>query len=436
MLLTTPPPSATEKTILVGLEHDNVTRWDLEESLEELRELANTAGAEVVGVVTQKLEHPTAPFYIGKGKAEEVAKLCADLGAGSVIFDDELSPAQGRNLEALTSRKILDRTQLILDIFARRARSREGRLQIELAQLQYLLPRLTRMWTHLSRQTGGIGTRGPGETQLEVDRRRVQERITRLQRDLEEVRKHRTIQREGRQRHQWPVVAIVGYTNAGKSSLLNRLTSAGVLAEDKLFATLDPTTRQFVLPNKLKVLFTDTVGFIRKLPHTVVESFKATLEELRSADLLVHVVDISHPQYLGQIAATEYVIRELDADGKQTLLVFNKIDRVPNPEVIQSALQHYSSSVAVSVKTGENITAFVEELQNQLAAWRMRQTFRIPQSNSALLAELHRTGHVVEIYYEGDDAVVTAHIPPSLEAKFSNYAINKSNAVATAFGAS
>ncbi len=436
MLLTTPPPSATEKTILMGLEHDNVTRWDLEESLEELRELANTAGAEVVGVVTQQLEHPTAPFYIGKGKAEEVAKLCADLGAGSVIFDDELSPAQGRNLEALTSRKILDRTQLILDIFARRARSREGRLQIELAQLQYLLPRLTRMWTHLSRQTGGIGTRGPGETQLEVDRRRVQERITRLQRDLEEVRKHRTIQREGRQRHQWPVVAIVGYTNAGKSSLLNRLTSAGVLAEDKLFATLDPTTRQFVLPNKLKVLFTDTVGFIRKLPHTVVESFKATLEELRSADLLVHVVDISHPQYLGQIAATEHVIRELDADGKQTLLVFNKIDRVPNPEVIQSALQHYSSSVAISVKTGENITAFVEELQNQLAAWRMRLTFRIPQSNSALLAELHRAGHVVEIHYEEDDAVVTAHIPPALEAKFSNYAINKSNASATACGAS
>ncbi len=422
MIVTAPPPKATEKTVLVGLEHDGVTRWDLEESLTELRELAATAGATVVDTVTQKLQHPTAPYYIGKGKAEEVAARCSEHGAGSIIFDDELSPAQGRNLESVTAKKILDRTQLILDIFARRARSREGRLQIELAQLQYLLPRLTRMWTHLSRQTGGIGTRGPGETQLEVDRRRVQERISRLQRELEEVRKHRTIQREGRARHQWPVVAIVGYTNAGKSSLLNRLTKAGVLAEDKLFATLDPTTRQFVLPNKLKVLFTDTVGFIRKLPHTVIESFKATLEELKSADLLVHVVDVSHPQWEEHIAATEGVIRELQADGKHTLIVFNKIDRVPNPEAVEAALARYPGSVAVSVKTGENLEDFVDELQNQLAAWRLRQKFRIPQSDSAALAELHRAGHVVEIAYQGDDALVTAHIPPALEPKFARYA--------------
>ena len=424
MLLTTPPPTATEKTVLVGLEHDGVTRWDLEESLSELRELAATAGANVVDTVTQKLQHPTAPYYIGKGKAEEVAAICTEHGAGSIIFDDELSPAQGRNLESVTSKKILDRTQLILDIFARRARSREGRLQIELAQLQYLLPRLTRMWTHLSRQTGGIGTRGPGETQLEVDRRRVQERIARLQKDLEEVRKHRAIQREGRARHQWPVVAIVGYTNAGKSSLLNRLTKAGVLAEDKLFATLDPTTRQFVLPNKLKVLFTDTVGFIRKLPTTVIESFKATLEELKSADLLVHVVDVSHPQWEEHIAATESVISELDAAGKHTLIVFNKIDRVSNPEAIEAALARYPHSVAVSVKTGENLEQFVDELQNQLSAWRLRQRFRIPQSDSVSLAELHRAGHVVEIAYEGDDALVTAHIPPALETKFARYAVS------------
>ncbi len=423
MLLTTPPPTATEKTVLVGLEHAGVSKWDLEESLGELRELAATAGANVVDTVTQKLQHPTAPYYIGKGKAEEVAAICTEHGAGSIIFDDELSPAQGRNLESVTSKKILDRTQLILDIFARRARSREGRLQIELAQLQYLLPRLTRMWTHLSRQTGGIGTRGPGETQLEVDRRRVQERIARLQKDLEEVRKHRAIQREGRARHQWPVVAIVGYTNAGKSSLLNRLTKAGVLAEDKLFATLDPTTRQFVLPNKLKVLFTDTVGFIRKLPTTVIESFKATLEELKSADLLVHVVDVSHPQWEEHIAATEAVIRELDAAGKHTLIVFNKIDRLPNPEAVEAALARYPHSVAVSVKTGENLEDFVDELQNQLSAWRLRQKFRIPQSDSAALAELHRAGHVIDIAYEGDDALLTAHIPPALEAKFARYAV-------------
>lgn len=423
MLLTTPPPSATEKTVLVGLEHNGVSRWDLQDSLEELRELAATAGAKVVDTVTQKLDHPTAPYYIGKGKAEEVAALCTETGAGSIIFDDELSPAQGRNLEEVTSKKILDRTQLILDIFARRARSREGRLQIELAQLQYLLPRLTRMWTHLSRQTGGIGTRGPGETQLEVDRRRVQERIARLQKDLEEVRKHRAIQREGRARHQWPVVAIVGYTNAGKSSLLNRLTNAGVIAEDKLFATLDPTTRQFVLPNKLKVLFTDTVGFIRKLPTTVIESFKATLEELKSADLLVHVVDLSHPQWEDHIASTEAVIRELEADGKHTLVVFNKIDRLENPEAVQAAMARHPNSVAISVKTGENLQEFVDELQNQLSAWRLRQKFRIPQSDSAALAELHRAGHVVETSYEGDDALVTAHIPPALEPKFARYAM-------------
>jgi len=424
MLLTTPPPSATEKTVLVGLEHNGVSRWDLQDSLEELRELAATAGAKVVDTVTQKLDHPTAPYYIGKGKAEEVAARCTETGAGSIIFDDELSPAQGRNLEEVTSKKILDRTQLILDIFARRARSREGRLQIELAQLQYLLPRLTRMWTHLSRQTGGIGTRGPGETQLEVDRRRVQERIARLQKDLEEVRKHRAIQREGRARHQWPVVAIVGYTNAGKSSLLNRLTNAGVIAEDKLFATLDPTTRQFVLPNKLKVLFTDTVGFIRKLPHTVIESFKATLEELKSADLLVHVVDLSHPQWEDHIASTEAVIRELEADGKHTLIVFNKIDRLENPEAVQAAMARHPNSVAISVKTGENLQEFVDELQNQLSAWRLRQKFRIPQSDSAALAELHRAGHVVETSYEGDDALVTAHIPPALETKFARYAVS------------
>jgi GTP-binding protein HflX len=424
MIVATPPPRATEKTILVGLEHDGVTKWDLEESLNELRELAATAGATVVDIVTQKLSHPTAPYYIGKGKAEEVAVLCTETGAGSIIFDDELSPAQGRNLETITSKKILDRTQLILDIFARRARSREGRLQIELAQLQYLLPRLTRMWTHLSRQTGGIGTRGPGETQLEVDRRRVQERIARLQKDLEEVRKHRAIQREGRARHQWPVVAIVGYTNAGKSSLLNRLTKAGVLAEDKLFATLDPTTRQFVLPNKLKVLFTDTVGFIRKLPTTVIESFKATLEELKSADLLVHVVDLSHPQWEEHIVATEEVIRELEADGKHTLIVFNKIDRLANAEAVDAALARHPHSVAISVKTGENLEQFVDELQNQLSAWRLRQKFRIPQADSAALAELHQAGHVVEIAYDGDDALVTAHIPPALEAKFARYAVS------------
>lgn len=419
-MVSTTPATTTEKTILIGLERDGVTRWDVEDSLRELQQLAATAGAQVIDTVVQKLEKPTAPFYIGKGKAEEVARQCGEKHVTSLIFDDELSPAQGRNLEEITSRKVLDRTQLILDIFARRARTREGRLQIELAQLQYLLPRLTRMWTHLSRQSGGIGTRGPGETQLEVDRRRVQERIARLERDLREVRKHRTVQREGRLRRNWPVASLVGYTNAGKSSLLNRLTGAGVAAEDKLFATLDPTTRQLVLPNRQKVLLTDTVGFIRKLPHTVIESFKATLEEVQLADLLIHVVDLSHPQYHEQMAAVDETIDELGAHGKQTMVVFNKIDRV-DPEIVRSQLHHHPGSVAISARTGEGMESFFEELEVRLGAWRLRGSYRIPVNESALLAELHRVGHVLSLTYEGDYALVIAHVPPEIKPRLASY---------------
>lgn len=415
------PPSSRETAILVGLEHEGVTRWDVEDSLRELRQLAATAGAEVVDTVVQKLEKPTAAFYIGKGKGEEIARRCGEKQAASLIFDDELSPAQGRNLEELTGRKVLDRTQLILDIFARRARTREGRLQIELAQLQYLLPRLTRMWTHLSRQSGGIGTRGPGETQLEVDRRRVQERIARLERDLRDVRKHRTVQREGRLRHNWPLASLVGYTNAGKSSFLNRLTGAGVAAEDRLFATLDPTTRQFVLPNHQKVLLTDTVGFLRKLPHTVIESFKATLEEVQLADLLIHIVDLSHPQHHEQMAAVEETIAELGAPGKQTLIVFNKIDAVADPGIVENQLRRFPGSVALSARTGEGIATFFQKLEMCLAAWRMHAEFRIPNTDSALLAEIHRVGHVLNVTYDQDDVIVVAHIPPGLKSRLAPY---------------
>jgi GTP-binding protein HflX len=412
---------ASEKTILVGLEHGGVNRWDVEDSLDELRQLAATAGANVIDTVVQRLDKPTAPYYIGKGKAEEVAAQCVEREVTSLIFDDELSPAQGRNLELLTSRKVIDRTQLILDIFAQRARTREGRLQIELAQLQYLLPRLTRMWTHLSRQSGGIGTRGPGETQLEVDRRRVQERIARLERDLKEVRKNRGVQREGRLRRNWPVASLVGYTNAGKSSLLNRLTGAGVLAEDKLFATLDPTTRQVMLPNNQKILLTDTVGFIRKLPHTVIESFKATLEEVQLADILIHIIDLSHPQYHEQMAAVDEALAELGAAGKQTILVFNKIDRVADRVIVNNQLERHPGSVCISARTGEGMDTLIGELQVRLAAWRLRGEFRLPISESALIAEMHRVGHVLDIRYEGDDAVIHAHVPPELGARLAPY---------------
>jgi GTP-binding protein HflX len=415
------PRRTHERALLIGLEQAGVTKWDLQDSLEELAELASSAGAEVVDTITQKLQKPTAPYYIGKGKAELIKESLQDRRVTSVIFDDELSPAQGRNLENLLARKVLDRTQLILDIFAQRARSREGRLQIELAQLQYLLPRLTKMWHHLSRQTGGIGTRGPGETQLEVDRRRVQERIARLERELESVRKTRAIQRQGRKRHQWPVAAVVGYTNAGKSTLLNLLTGADVVAENKLFATLDPTTRSFVLPNKQRVLLTDTVGFLRKLPHTLIESFKATLEEVSEADLLIHVVDLGHPRVDEQMQAVDNVIKELGAFGKQTVTVFNKIDQLTNPELADTYPKRFPNSVAISALTGDGVGNLVRALQDALSAWRLRSRFKIPASESALIAEIHRVGHVLELRYEGNDATIIAHVPPDLAQKLERF---------------
>ena len=419
-MIETRPQKTQERALLIGLEKEGVSKWDLQDSLAELRELANSAGAQVIDTVTQKLQKPTAPYYIGRGKAESIKDSCQDRQVTSVIFDDELSPAQGRNLENLFARKVLDRTQLILDIFAQRARSREGRLQIELAQLQYLLPRLTRMWHHLSRQTGGIGTRGPGETQLEVYRRRVQERIARLERELEAVRKTRAVQRQGRKRYQWPVAAVVGYTNAGKSTLLNLLTGADVVIEDKLFATLDPTTRSLVLPNKQRVLLTDTVGFLRKLPHTLIESFKATLEEVSEADLLVHIVDLSHPRVDEQMEAVDAVIKELDAFGKQTLIVFNKIDNLENRELAEIYVNRFPGSVAISARTGEGVSKLVQALETALDSW-LRSHFRIPSDQSALIAEIHRVGRVLELRYDGEDAVIVAHVPPHLEGKLARY---------------
>ena len=306
----------TERVFLVGLEFKSRSAVDLHDSMDELAELAATAGGQVIGNGIQKLEAPVAGTFIGSGKAEEFSKYCREQDVDTVIFDDELSPAQSRNLERVFDCKVLDRTSLILDIFAQRARTKEGKLQIELAQLQHLLPRLTRFWGHLSRQKGGIGMRGDGETQLETDRRRVQDRIAKIARELDVVRRQRSTQRHGRQRNLWPLASIVGYTNAGKSTLLNALTGAEVLAEDKLFATLDPTTRRLKLPTNQNVLLTDTVGFIRKLPHGLVEAFKATLEEVVQADLLLHVVDVSHPQAEEQIHAVNTVLEEIGASGK------------------------------------------------------------------------------------------------------------------------
>ncbi len=307
--------------------------WTTEDSLDELAQLALTAGAEVVGTTIQRLSKPNPNHYLGKGKLQELAKLRREVSYDVVIFDDELSPLQQRNIEDVLQTKVIDRTALILDIFGRRASTREGRLQVELAQHEYLLPRLAGQWSHLERLGGGIGTRGPGETQLETDRRLIRQRISHLKSEIEQVRKHRALYRRHRRRQGIPVVAIVGYTNAGKSTLLNALSHADVLVEDKLFATLDPTTRQLILPNGTRVLITDTVGFIQKLPATIVAAFRATLEELAEADLLLHVVDITHKNALEQSRAVEDILRELKLEDKRRITALNKVDLVAGEEL-------------------------------------------------------------------------------------------------------
>jgi GTP-binding protein HflX len=418
----------TERVFLVGLELKSRDRWELQESLEELAELASTAGAEVIGTGIQKLDVPVAGTYIGKGKAEEFALFGRENTVDTIIFDDELSPAQSRNLERIFQCKVLDRTALILDIFGQRARTREGKLQVELAQLEHLLPRLTRYWGHLSRQSGGIGMRGgEGESQLESDRRRIQERIDKIRQELELVRRQRETQRAGRQRNLWPLASIVGYTNAGKSTLLNALTGATSLAENKLFATLDPTTRRLRLPTNQNVLLTDTVGFIRKLPHDLVEAFKATLEEVVQAELLLHVVDISHPQAEEQIVAVNSVLEEIGAVGKATLMVFNKVDRVTSPECLKRLMERFPDAVAISAKTGDGLPALLEALSSALRPIRDFVDLSVPHHEAGTIARLHSLAQVVERNYEGETARFKARIPPHLRSEFQQFIVEAKN---------
>jgi GTP-binding protein HflX len=342
-----------EVALLVGLRKPHQARWEVEDSLEELVQLAVSAGADPVCRVLQERSLPNPRTLIGPGKVQEIREACDD-GVDLVMVDDDLTGSQQRNLEAALGRKVIDRTGLILDIFAQRARSKEGKLQVELAQLKYLLPRLTGHGSDLSRLGGGIGTRGPGETQLEVDRRRIRRRLVKIEGELEKVRRHRALLRRHRQKQALPTAALVGYTNAGKSSLLNALTHADLPVADKFFATLDPTLRKVVLPDGGAVLLSDTVGFIRKLPHQLVAAFKATLEEVRMADLLLHVIDISHPQWQSQEQGVITVLEELGVAAKPLINVHNKVDKLPHLEAV-TFLSRRPRSVVTSAKTGAGL---------------------------------------------------------------------------------
>ena len=406
----------------------------MRESLDELAELAQTAGGEVIGEGTQKVESANPATYIGKGKAEEFAKYCKEHTVDTVIFDDELTPAQTRNLEKIFEVKILDRTALILDIFSQRARTREGKLQIELAQLQHLLPRLTRFWGHLSRQSGGIGMRGgEGESQLEADRRKVNERIDSITRDLDAVRQQRETQRAGRKRNEWPLASIVGYTNAGKSTLLNRLTGASVLAKDILFATLDPTTRQIELPGGQLALLTDTVGFIQKLPTQLVAAFRATLEEIREADLLLHVLDITHKNASQQTDTVLETLKELRADERPIITVLNKIDLmegVDEREVGKLAgdLGLPDDYVAVSAERGWGLDTLRQRIEDTLGQRFVPLAVLIPYKRNDLVALWHQRGVVESEEYVGEGTRIVGRVPGALAAQLAQFLLGDEGA--------
>lgn len=415
-----------EKTVLVGLSCHSFGPEDNsdERTMAELAALLETAGGECVGMTLQSRPAPDARTFIGEGKVEEV-KMLAEAGeADLIVFDNDLSPSQLKNLEEMIGRTVLDRSALILDIFAQRARTGEGKLQVELAQYQYILPRLAGMWTHLVRQTAGggkspIGTRGPGETQLETDRRHIRRRIDKLRGELEQVRQVRAVQRRQRKKTEMPLVAIVGYTNAGKSTLLNRLTDAGIEANDRLFDTLDPTTRKKRISETQEILLSDTVGFIRKLPHHLISVFKATLEELSYADLLLHVVDVSDPDWELHAQTVDKVIAQLGAQEIPRVMVYNKIDRCENLPYLSQ------DSVLLSAKTGQGEAELLAAIEKALGRGKHQMRLLIPYSDGAALDMLHREAQVLSVEYAGEGTVVEAIMDDKTCGRMQKYAVEE-----------
>ncbi len=434
--VTLPVEEPIERGFLAGVElKREKSVWRVEDSLAELAQLARTAGIEVVGSTIQRLDHPRPATLIGKGKVEELKALKGELKPDVIIFDEELSPRQQRNLEEELDLKIVDRTALILDIFAQHARTHEGRLQVELAQYEYRLPRLTRLWTHLARQVGGtagrggpggVGVRGPGETQLETDRREIGRRITHLRQQLEQVRTHRRLYRRRRRRAAIPVVAIVGYTNAGKSTLLNSLAGSDILVEDKLFATLDPTTRRVPLPNGRVALFTDTVGFIQKLPTQLVAAFQATLEEIAEADLLLHIVDITHPHVREQSLAVEETLRQIGADDRPLVTALNKIDLLPSSEnspLLAEIARRYPNCVPISALEGTGLDLLLKRVEEVLEEELIPLRVLLPHGENNLLGLFHQRGFVKLERYTEQGVIIEGKLPQELEARFDKYLI-------------
>ncbi|MDE0465975.1 MAG: GTPase HflX [Candidatus Poribacteria bacterium] len=412
-LYDTRAPNPPSRAILVGIKLRDNSMEETEESLQELQQLAETAGIEVVCETIQPRNAPNPTYFIGEGKVEELKPLVEELDADAIIFDEELSPAQNRNLERELEVATIDRTGLILQVFAQRALTKEARLQVALAQLEYALPRLTRMWTHLSRlATGGSGSRrlrGPGETQLEMDRRWVRRNIGHVRKALDAVEKQRHVQRK--RRSEKVKVSLVGYTNAGKSTLFNTLTGETALAEDKLFATLDSTTRKVNLPQKQQILLSDTVGFIKKLPHQLVAAFKATLEEVLEADLLLHVVDVSHPEVEAQIAAVNVVLEELDATDIPMLMAFNKIDRLKDEDDLQILRSQYPEALPISAQRGDGVPALIDALAHRFAERGMNLSLSIPYTEGKALDLLHKHGTVLDTEYTAEAVHVKARLP-------------------------